>query len=200
MRSGQHIWVDGSLRDGAWFAQVFKDVRRRFPRYKLAIFEIGASENVVRYRIARRAAITGRSVPEHLISASLASVARSLEILTPLVDFVARVGNDGAVPVLRAYIRVDHRGHWGALQTQFAQPEQAGKFPLSLAPIHLVEAPAELVSVHSPTQPLQLQTHHPDLQPVAPALRTRTLEHSPWHEITLQAEARAAMEEADDDD
>ena len=29
MRSLQNIWVDGSLRDGAWFAGVFQDIRRR---------------------------------------------------------------------------------------------------------------------------------------------------------------------------
>lgn len=157
--------------------------------------QIGASENVVRYRIARRAAITGRSVPDHLIVASLASVASSLEILTPLVDFVARVGNDGAVPLLRAYIRVDSRGHWGVLQHQFARPEDAGQFPLSLAPIHLAEAPTDLVELVGAymggTQRLKLCATHRELQAVAAALRTNSLELSPLHEITLHAEARA---------
>ena len=191
MRKGQNIWVDGSLRDGRWFAKVFDDVRRRFPRYKIAIFEIGASEDVVRYRIARRAAITGRNVPEHLIQASLASVASSLEILTPLVDFVARVGNDGAVPVLRAFIRVDSRGHWGCLQQQFAQPEEASTFPGSMAPLHLVSAPCEVLVVRGAGHPPELNAEHPDLAPVLPALKTRgTLELSPLDQITLLPEAR----------
>ena len=84
MKQLQNVWVDGSLRDGAWYAQEFKSIRRRFPRYKIAIFEIGASEAVVRERVAKRAAETGRDVPEHLIRESLASVASSLEILMPL--------------------------------------------------------------------------------------------------------------------
>ena len=114
---------------------MFQESRRRFPRYKIAIFEIGASESVVRYRIAHRAAITGRAVPEHLISASLASVASSLEILTPLADFVARVGNDGATPVLRAFVQVDKAGNWARIEHLFAQPEgDATSFPGSLAP------------------------------------------------------------------
>ena len=98
MRSNQNVWVDGSLRDGKWFAQVFRDVRTRFPQYKIAIFEVSASEAVVRRRIARRAAATGRDVPEHLIKASLASVSTSLDILTPLADFVARIDNGDAEP------------------------------------------------------------------------------------------------------
>ena len=40
MRSSQNVWVDGSLRDGAWFSQVFRNIRHRFPHYKLAIFEV----------------------------------------------------------------------------------------------------------------------------------------------------------------
>ena len=95
MRLSQNVWIDGSLRDGAWFAAKFRSIRRRFPHYKIAIFEVGASEEVVRHRIKKRAAQTGRDVPEHLIVKSLESVASSLNILMPLADFVARINNDG---------------------------------------------------------------------------------------------------------
>ena len=44
-------------------------------------------------------------------------MASSLEILTPLCDFVARISNDQETPQLRAYIRVDSRGNWGARRT-----------------------------------------------------------------------------------
>lgn len=125
MRNSQNVWIDGSLRDGPWFAKVFKDLRARFPRYQIAIFEIGASEPVVRARIKERARMTGRDVPEHLIVNSLKSVASSLELLTPLVDFVARISNDLPAPnppQLRAYIRVDHSGNWGEIGAKFARP------------------------------------------------------------------------------
>jgi len=150
MGGSQNIWVDGSLRDGEWFAKVFCDIRRRFPHYKIAIFEIGASEAVVRQRIAKRAADTGRDVPEHLILASLKSVASSLDLLTPLCDFVARISNENAIPKLRAFIRVDQSGDWGMLQTQFAKPEM-GQFPDSLAPIFLSTQKI------SPTDPILLE-------------------------------------------
>ena len=69
--------------------------------------------------------MTGRDVPEHLIVNSLKSVASSLELLTPLVDFVARISNDLPAPnppQLRAYIRVDHSGNWGEIGAKFARP------------------------------------------------------------------------------
>jgi hypothetical protein len=205
MRSSQNVWVDGSLRDGSWFTRVFRDLRRRFPRYKLAILEVGASESVVRYRVARRAELTGRMVPEHLILESLRSVASTLELLTPLVDFVARVNNDLDVPVLRAYIRVDSRGHWGVLQKQFAQSASASDFPGSLAPLHLLSAPTDLFSglgvqgrrAGAPTsldvaqmRRLTLHLDHPLLAPIRHAFKSPSIDLSPPHEITLLAEAR----------
>ena len=48
-----------------------------------------------------------------MIRASLQSVRRSLDVLMPLSDFVARIDNEGKVPELRAYIRVDASGDWG---------------------------------------------------------------------------------------
>ena len=213
MRSSQNVWVDGSLRDGSWFTRVFRDLRRRFPRYKLAILEVGASESVVRYRVARRAEFTGRMVPEHLILESLRSVACTLELLTPLVDFVARVNNDLDVPVLRAYIRVDSRGHWGVLQKQFAQSASASDFPGSLAPLHLLSAPTDLFGglgqrvqgaggvqgsrAGAPTsldvaqmRRLTLHLDHPLLAPIRHAFKSPSIDLSPPHEITLLAEAR----------
>jgi hypothetical protein len=62
MRRSQNVWVDGSLRDGEWYVHVFRDLHRRFPHYKIAIFEVGASEPIVRERIAARALETGRDV------------------------------------------------------------------------------------------------------------------------------------------
>lgn len=77
-------------------------------------------ESVVRARIAKRAAETGRGVPEKLIKASLESVANSLHMLTPLADFVAKIENEDT-PVLRAFIRVNDSGNWGLISDQFVQ-------------------------------------------------------------------------------
>ena len=63
MRKSQNVWVDGSLRDGDWFKVVFQGVRKQYPHYKIAIFEVTASEANVRARIAKRERLTGRGVP-----------------------------------------------------------------------------------------------------------------------------------------
>ena len=208
MRNNQNVWVDGSLRDGKWFAQVFRDVRTRFPQYKIAIFEVSASESVVRKRIAQRAAATGRDVPEHLIKASLASVTTSLDILTPLADFVARIDNDDAEPRLRAYIRVDGSGNWGQIEAQFALSEEAGSFPGSLPPITLTACPVDIVvkpgegAEKVPATPrhrprasfgqttLEIDASHPELRPVRAALKETRLQLSPAAPVTLQGAAR----------
>ena len=36
MRHSQNIWIDGTLRDGSWFAQVFGGLRRDHPRARAA--------------------------------------------------------------------------------------------------------------------------------------------------------------------
>ena len=37
LRARQHVWVDGSLRDGEWYQQVFARIRARHPAYRIAI-------------------------------------------------------------------------------------------------------------------------------------------------------------------
>mmetsp|Transcript_10557 Transcript_10557/g.24558 ORF Transcript_10557/g.24558 Transcript_10557/m.24558 type:complete len:688 (+) Transcript_10557:264-2327(+) len=182
MRLTQNVWVDGSLRDGPWFSKVFRDIRRRFPRYKIAIFEVTVRESVVRARIAKRAAETGRGVPEKLIKASLESVANSLHMLTPLADFVAKIENEDT-PVLRAFIRVNDSGNWGLISDQFVQPAEMGQFPGSLAPIQLVSTSPELLILRGDAHPgkggdkkwpclrVELNLLHPKLAPLLPALR-----------------------------
>lgn len=117
--ASQNIWVDGSLKDGAWFADVFRDIRRRFPKYKLAIFHVSAPEDAVRERVKKRAAASGRTIPEDLIQASLRSVGDALEQLTPLVDFIAQLSNTRSTPELLSFVKVDSSGDWGVIKKQF---------------------------------------------------------------------------------
>ena len=136
MRHSQHVWVDGSLRDGAWFARVFDEVREKHPAYSIAIFYVYASEATVRARCAERAARTGRMPPEELIVQSLEAPDHSLKLLTPKADFVVRINNDIAgAPHLDAFETIDHSGSWAMVRKRFATtapPPSA--FPESLAP------------------------------------------------------------------
>jgi len=120
MERRQNIWVDGSLRNADFYAQVFEDIRTRYPHYKICIMYIDADEAVIRQRIKVRAERTGRNVPEHLIKASLGAMDKALNKLTPLCDFVARINNSGEVPALSAFCTVDMKGSWGVLQNRFA--------------------------------------------------------------------------------
>eukprot|EP00050_Salpingoeca_kvevrii_P009902 m.5434 g.5434 ORF g.5434 m.5434 type:complete len:352 (+) comp2513_c0_seq1:1294-2349(+) len=135
----QHIWVDGSLRDGEWFSQVFDSIRRRYPEYSIAIFYVYASEKTVRQRVAKRAKSTGRTIPESMLKASLEGPDRALRFLTPRVDFVARINNDGEIPLLEAFEYVDRSGSWLAVQRLFAHLDGPRTlYPFNLQPFNVV--------------------------------------------------------------
>ena len=100
MRQCKHIWVDGSLRDGDWYRQVFEEIPISHPNYAIAIFHVLASRDVTFQRAAARAALTGRHVPPEEIDDSLARVPKSVEQLTSLSRFVAAIDNSDAEPRL----------------------------------------------------------------------------------------------------
>jgi predicted ABC-type ATPase len=135
----QNVWIDGSLRNASFYAQVFEDIRVRYPHYKISIMYIYAGEAIIRERIKVRAERTGRNVPESLIQASLGAMDKALNLLTPLCDFVARINNSGTIPVLTAFETVDTKGSWNVLKDRFAHKyEDGGEFPQWLAPLPLV--------------------------------------------------------------
>lgn len=86
MMQCQHVWVDGSLRDGHWFSKIFDELRERFPNYRVAIFFVNTSEEVAWKRCEARAKATGRSVPKDLFLDSLHSPDHVLRMLTPKVS------------------------------------------------------------------------------------------------------------------
>ena len=147
LEANQNIWVDGSLKDGKWFTKVFQDIRARFPAYRIGIFYVYASEAIIRQRIKVRQEQTGRSVPEQQLMASLDAPDRSLGMLMPHVDFVARINNNDSVrnplvPSAHLHIRPSapsilvpetHRQRILTLCTPYAcQPAHtAGRSPLT---------------------------------------------------------------------
>ena len=52
LRDGKHIWVDGSLRDHAFYKEFFGRLRKERPNYRLAILHITAPEETVQRRVA----------------------------------------------------------------------------------------------------------------------------------------------------
>jgi len=100
MRSGRHVWIDGSLGDSDWYASTFAQMRTRFPDYRLAIVYVRCSPEKVFERAERRGKETGRFIPRELLVESIESTRRAIEVLGPLADFVAKVNNDSDTPRL----------------------------------------------------------------------------------------------------
>ncbi|CAM9804924.1 unnamed protein product [Ectocarpus fasciculatus] len=125
MSQMKNVWVDGSLRDSEWYEQVFEDIRKTHPTYRIAILYVHASEEQVLERARRRAEETGRVVPEAEIKDSLYRVPRTVAILMPKADFVAHIKNDGEQPRLTGFCDWQgcHRnilGGWNEVKDRFA--------------------------------------------------------------------------------
>jgi len=140
----QNIWVDGSLRNTDWFSIVFKDIRERFPMYKLAIFIVEAEEQEIRNRIQKRGEETGRFVPEQMLASSLMTGQRAMNKLLPLCDFCARIDNSGDTPRLLSFETIDRSGNWAVLKNQFQTQSSIRDFPDALAPLLLTATPLEM--------------------------------------------------------
>jgi hypothetical protein len=91
LRTGKHVWVDGSLRDAGWYSGVFARIRKLYPDYQLAILYVTANESQVAARVKRRAEATGRHVPDGELRDSLARVFASV---AALAAFRALSGGD----------------------------------------------------------------------------------------------------------
>jgi len=89
MEEGQHVWVDGTLKNGAWYAEQFGKIRKRFPSYRIAIFYVRCDHETLLNRIEERAKATKRDVPRQAILEGLSrKPEESLALLTPVADFV----------------------------------------------------------------------------------------------------------------
>merc|ERR1712072_635990 len=67
---------------------------------------------------------------------------KSLNTLTPLSDFVARIENQGSVPTLAAFETVNTSGCWALIKDRFARTHtDASEFPHFLPPLPLVVVP-----------------------------------------------------------
>lgn len=133
LRLGKNVWVDGSLRDKAWYALVFADLRVRFPDYRLAILYVDADRDVVRRRSLERGAATGREVPQSELDDSLIKTPLSVASLRKLVDFTAYIKNNpGRSPVLaktcifdeETIVSPDSENAWTALSDRFRTAPQ----------------------------------------------------------------------------
>lgn len=91
-----HMIVDGSLRDVDYYKHLIQRIRREYPTYRIAIIHVTAEPETIRQRARNR---SGRAVPEDLVQKSIEQVPRSVEALTPVVDAVHVIQNEGDSPL-----------------------------------------------------------------------------------------------------
>eukprot|EP00658_Telonema_sp_P-2_P079296 TRINITY_DN7620_c0_g2_i1.p1 TRINITY_DN7620_c0_g2~~TRINITY_DN7620_c0_g2_i1.p1 ORF type:complete len:424 (+),score=123.63 TRINITY_DN7620_c0_g2_i1:479-1750(+) len=141
LQRSRNTWVDGSLGNHQWFTSVFKDIRERFPQYKIAVFYIFCRAEQVMERAAKRALVTGREVPKEKLLESISATAESVKVLGPQADFLAVINNEERLPVLE---RVEDRTHsFAAIHTKFGFDNQMS-FPARLPALRLLTAKIDI--------------------------------------------------------
>eukprot|EP00596_Hydrurales_sp_CCMP1899_P009956 CAMPEP_0119044714 /NCGR_PEP_ID=MMETSP1177-20130426/33816_1 /TAXON_ID=2985 /ORGANISM="Ochromonas sp, Strain CCMP1899" /LENGTH=599 /DNA_ID=CAMNT_0007015247 /DNA_START=233 /DNA_END=2029 /DNA_ORIENTATION=+ len=101
LEKGKNVLVDGSLRDASWYYNHIGELRKNFPKLKIAIIYVTADQDTILSRSAKRGAATGRVVPEEVILRTMQDLPRSIRMLSPIVDFVATFENkDNTDPTL----------------------------------------------------------------------------------------------------
>eukprot|EP00980_Cylindrotheca_fusiformis_P030738 scaffold25338_cov181-Cylindrotheca_fusiformis.AAC.1 len=98
LQGGKNVLQDGSLRDAEWYKVYFQRLRDEFPSVRQAIIHVTAPREAVFKRAAARAVETGRVVPREVLEAALRQVPKSVEILSPLVDYYAEINNSEDSP------------------------------------------------------------------------------------------------------
>lgn len=124
MQNSMDVWIDGSLRNHEWYEKELKRIRQRHPQYRIAIIVITAPDEMIDRNIKRRAAETGRDIPQELRRASsIKEINHGVAKLTHLADLVASVHNSphtgvNAVsePVLQFVSMVDRSGNWDLIR------------------------------------------------------------------------------------
>jgi hypothetical protein len=137
----QNVWIDGSLKDWKWYESVFDDIHERHPLYRIAIFYVYCSEDVVFQRAERRAQVTGRHIPRDVLRESVEATRHSVRALAVKADYVATINNETRVPVLEAFETIDRTGRWSLISSRFGYTlPDYNEFPQSLAPSVLKDA------------------------------------------------------------
>ncbi len=103
MQNRKNVWVDGSLRESAWFESLFHRIAREFPHYRIAILYVSADRGAIMRRVRRRGRQTGRLVPEEEVIDSIERVPESVQLLRSKADFVAYIDNGAGRPRLLSY-------------------------------------------------------------------------------------------------
>ena len=91
---GKNVLTDGSLRNAQWYIEYITSLKREYKNLKIAIIYVTASIDTILLRARNRAATTGRVVPEDIILDTFNQLPKSIEALSPYVNYVAAFENE----------------------------------------------------------------------------------------------------------
>lgn len=136
LRAGGNIWVDGSLQDHDWYKNhVFRDVRHRYPQYRIALFYVYCGYPTLKERAYNRGLKTGRFIAENVLESAYNKTKTSVEVLGPLCDFVLHIDNEDRTPRLAK--TVNYSPQFSTVRQRFSRDNQA-LFPQHLRPMQFV--------------------------------------------------------------
>lgn len=109
LERGKQIVVDGSMHNAGWWKSQLKDIKQRYPEYRVAILEIVTAWEDVERNIEERYNKTGRMVPLHTVKISWNEVPEFVADLSESedVDACYKLENVHGAPLPRL---MDHSG------------------------------------------------------------------------------------------
>jgi hypothetical protein len=87
------VFIDGSLRNSAWYAQYFEKLRHDYQNIQIAILHVTAPREAVFQQALERGVQTGRIVPRETLKNTIEQVPKSVQELGPLSDFFVDLHN-----------------------------------------------------------------------------------------------------------
>jgi hypothetical protein len=93
LNAGGNVILDSSLKDAAWYRKNIREFRRLFPALKVAMIHVTAELDTIFSRVELRAKETGRSLPKELTLRSYSLVPKSVDAITPEVDYCCTIFN-----------------------------------------------------------------------------------------------------------
>ena len=138
LESRQNTCIDGSLQDHGWWIQWIKNMRKKYPWYKVAIFYVFCdNDKTIFSRAESRGKKTGRIVPLEILQSAIKKTKESVMKLSPHVDFVVRINNEESIPTLERFEDNSHSFRSVSERFQTHSKWNEDHFPHTLPPFYL---------------------------------------------------------------
>jgi len=95
LEDSKSMIIDGSLSNAEWYRDYILMIRADYPQYRIGIVHVVCDPEIIWERVQRRCERTGRCISRSVVDLSVKMVPHSVELLTPLTDFVSLVRSDG---------------------------------------------------------------------------------------------------------